>query len=64
MQTAIVAGVGMTRFTRSQRSLRDLAAEAVRAALYDAVRTRVKTGMPVAAAIMLALADTVGHQDG
>jgi acetyl-CoA acetyltransferase len=36
VETAIVAGVGMTRFARSRRTLRDLAAEAVRAALDDA----------------------------
>jgi acetyl-CoA acetyltransferase len=32
----LVAGVGMTRFAKSDRTLRDLAAEAVRAALEDA----------------------------
>jgi len=32
----LVAGVGMTRFAKSDRALRDLAAEAVRAALEDA----------------------------
>ena len=32
----LVAGVGMTRFAKSERSLRDLAGEAVRAALEDA----------------------------
>jgi acetyl-CoA acetyltransferase len=36
VETAIIAGVGMTRFARSRRTLRDLAAEAVRAALDDA----------------------------
>jgi acetyl-CoA acetyltransferase len=36
VETAVIAGVGMTRFERSRRTLRELAAEAVRAALHDA----------------------------
>ena len=36
MDTALIAGVGMTRFAKSTRTLRDLAGEAVQAALDDA----------------------------
>src|SRR5712671_3238068 len=36
MDTALVAGVGMTRFAKSPRTLRELAVEAVRDALDDA----------------------------
>jgi acetyl-CoA acetyltransferase len=36
MDTALVAGVGMTRFAKSPRTLRELAVEAVRDALEDA----------------------------
>ena len=36
MASVIVAGVGMTRFAKTDRTLRDLAAEAVEAALDEA----------------------------
>jgi acetyl-CoA acetyltransferase len=60
VQTAIVAGVGMTRFSRSQRTLRELAAEAVRAALNDA---GVRLGAVQAAYVGNAVAGLVTGQE-
>jgi acetyl-CoA acyltransferase len=60
VETAIIAGVGMTRFERSRRTLRDLAAEAVRAALDDA---DVRLGEVDAAYVGNAVAGLVTGQE-
>src|SRR5215216_4513096 len=60
MADVIVAGVGMTRFAKTDRTLRDLAAEAVGAALDDA---DVKVGVVEAAYVGNAVAGLVTGQE-
>jgi acetyl-CoA acetyltransferase len=60
MGSAIVAGAGMTRFAKTPRSLRDLAGEAVRAALDDA---GVEVGAIDAAYVGNAVAGLVTGQE-
>jgi acetyl-CoA acetyltransferase len=60
MADVVVAGVGMTRFAKTDRTLRDLAAEAVRAALDDA---EVEVGVVEAAYVGNAVAGLVTGQE-